>query len=293
MAYRSPPSELSVAPLPSFDGPLPRAATRRRMLVLLRSRLGATTAIVAALVVIAALIVTNIRISDRPALTANQVNSTVNQKLSTAISQLPSASSVAGSVYRAVEYGIVTIQSIHLGAPGSEELGTGIVVDKRGDILTALHVVKGASSIKVSFADGTLANASVLAADTGDDIAVLAPSRLPTVLAPEVLGGSPQVGDPIFVVGNPLGLLGSLSAGVVSGLNRSFELAPGRWMTGMIQFDAAVNPGSSGGPLLNAKGEVVGIVTGLANPAGANSFAGIGFAVPIATAGQTAGAPSK
>jgi S1-C subfamily serine protease len=64
-------------------------------------------------------------------------------------------------------------------------------------------------------------------------------------------------------------------------------------MTGMIQFDAAVNPGSSGGPLLNAKGEVVGIVTGLANPAGANSFAGIGFAVPIATAGQTAGAPSK
>jgi S1-C subfamily serine protease len=266
---------------------------RRRMLVFLRSRFGATTAIVAALVVIAALTVTNMRISDRPALTANQVNSMVNQKVSTAISQLQSPSSVAGSVYRAVEYGIVTIQSIHLGAPGSDELGTGIIVDKRGDILTALHVVQGASSIKVSFADGTLANASVLAADTGDDIAVLTPSRLPTVMAPEVLGGSPQVGDPIFVVGNPLGLLGSLSAGVVSGLNRSFELAPGRRMTGMIQFDAAVNPGSSGGPLLNAKGEVVGIVTGLANPAGANSFAGIGFAVPIATAGQTAGAPSK
>ncbi|MGA2531122.1 MAG: trypsin-like peptidase domain-containing protein [Acidimicrobiales bacterium] len=293
MTYRSAPPELSVTPRPAINEPLPRVAIWRRMMAFLRSRLGVTTAIVAALVVIAALTVTNMRISDRPALTAKQVNRMVNQKVSTAISQLQSPLSVAGSVYKAVEYGIVTIQSMHLRAPGSDELGTGIIVDKSGDILTALHVVQGASSIKVSFADGTLAFASVLATDTGDDIAVLRPSRLPTVMAPEVLGGSPQVGDQIFVVGNPLGLLGSLSAGVVSGLDRSFELAPGRRTTGLIQFDAAVNPGSSGGPLLNAKGEVVGIVTGLANPAGANSFAGIGFAVPIATAGQTAGAPSK
>ena len=267
---------------------------RRRTLVFLRSRVGATTAVVAAIVVIAGFTVTNVRISDRPALTAHQVNGLVNQKVSMAISQLQSPSSVAGRVYRAVEYGIVTIQSIHSGAPGIDELGTGVMqFDKQGDILTALHVVRGASSIRVSFADGTLANASIEAADTEDDIAVLAPSRLPSVMAPEVLGDSPQVGDPIFVVGNPLGLLGSLSAGVVSGLNRSFELTPGRRMSGMIQFDAAVNPGNSGGPLLNASGQVVGIVTGLANPSGADSFAGIGFAVPIATAGQSAGAPSK
>ena len=80
---------------------------------------------------------------------------------------------------------------------------------------------------------------------------------------------------------------------MVSGLDRSFPLADGRTLSGMIQFDAAVNPGSSGGPLLNAKGQVIGIVTGLANPAGADDFAGIGFAVPIGTAGGAAGAPAK
>ena len=108
-----------------------------------------------------------------------------------------------------------------------------------------------------------------------------------------MLGSGPQVGDQVFAVGNPLGLVASLSAGVVSGLDRTFTLGGGRTLSGMIQFDAAVNPGSSGGPLLNTEGQVIGIVEGLANPAGTDNFAGIGFAVPIATAGRAAGAPAE
>lgn len=293
VTHTSSPSELPAAASPTFNELSPSVALPRRKLIFFRSHIRGVVAAAAALVVIAGFTVTNIRISDRPALSADQVKGMINQQVNTAISQMASPASSGDGVYKAVEYGIVAIQSIRKGSPGTDELGTGIVIDKRGDILTALHVVAGAASIKVSFADGTLATASVQAADAADDIAELMPSRLPTVMAPEVLGSSPQVGDQIFVVGNPLGLDDSLSSGVVSGLNRSFELGARQKMAGMIQFDAAVNPGSSGGPLLNAQGQVIGIVTGLANPTGTDSFAGIGFAVPIATAGQTAGAPSK
>jgi S1-C subfamily serine protease len=250
-------------------------------------------ALFVALAVIAALIVTNFRISWRPAVSANEVNGIVSQKVNSAITELQSQPSVAASVYRSVEYGIVVVQSSHKGSPRSDELGTGIVVDTSGDILTALHVVEGGSSIKVTFADGTVSNASIKTSDAADDIAVLTLARPPSVIAPEVLGGAPQIGDQAFAVGDPLGLDGSLSAGVVSGLDRSFAAPNGRTLTGLIQFDAAVNPGSSGGPLLNAKGQVVGIVIGLANPAGNDSFSGIGFAEPIATAGGAAGAPSQ
>src|SRR5205085_11631389 len=107
------------------------------------------------------------------------------------------------------------------------------------------------------------------------------------------LGGAAQVGDPVFPVGNPLGLTGSLTAGVVSALARTIDTGGGRSLKGLIQFDAAVNPGNSGGPLLDRDGEVVGIVTALANPSRQPYFVGIGFAVPIATAGGAAGAPSK
>jgi S1-C subfamily serine protease len=113
------------------------------------------------------------------------------------------------------------------------------------------------------------------------------------VIVPAVLGGGVQIGDDVFAIGHPLGLVDTLTAGVVSGLNRTFKGPGGRTLTGLIQFDAAVNPGNSGGPLVNQQGQVVGIVTGIANPAGVDDFAGISFAVPIATAGGAAGAPSK
>ncbi len=103
-----------------------------------------------------------------------------------------------------------------------------MIIDTQGDILTALHVVQGASQIKLTFFDGTTAAASIKSADSADDIAVLAAAQLPSVVAPAVLGSSPQVGDEVFAVGNPLGLVASLSAGVVSGLDRTFTLGDGR-----------------------------------------------------------------
>ena len=240
----------------------------------------------------AALIVTNLRISGRPDLTSTQVNAISRNQASTAVSQLQSQPPAAVPAYRAVEAAFVVVQSKG-GASGTGELGSGVIIDSQGDILTALHVVRGASTIEVTFADGTTAAASVASSDASHDIAVLTPSTLPAVVLPAVLGNAPEIGDEVFVVGNPLGLEASLSGGVVSGLNRAFTPADGPSLSGMIQFDAAVNPGSSGGPLLNAKGQVIGIVIGLANPAGNDEFAGIGFAVPIATAGAAAGAPAK
>jgi S1-C subfamily serine protease len=101
-----------------------------------------------------------------------------------------------------------------------------------------------------------------------------------------------RVGDEAYVVGNPLGLFGSMSAGVISGFERSFKLEDSEQrLEGLIQFDAAANPGNSGGPLLNRYGQVVGIVTALANPTEQDVFIGIGFAVPITTAGGAAGLP--
>ena len=110
---------------------------------------------------------------------------------------------------------------------------------------------------------------------------------------PAVLGGGPRVGDDVYALGHPLGLVDSLTAGVVSGLDRAFPLPNGRTINGLIQFDAAVSPGNSGGPLLNRKGQVIGIVTGLANPSGNEDFVGIGFAVPIGSASRAAGAPAQ
>jgi len=110
---------------------------------------------------------------------------------------------------------------------------------------------------------------------------------------PAVLAGTPPVGDAVFAVGNPLGLRASLTSGVVSAIGRTITPPSGPALDGLIQFDAAVNPGNSGGPLLNRAGQVVGIVTALANPANQDFFVGVGFAVPIATAGGAAGGPQQ
>jgi S1-C subfamily serine protease len=240
----------------------------------------------------AALAVTNSRISGRPDLSSTQVKAIANKQASAAVSHQQSQPPAAVLAYRAVEAAFVVVQS-QGGAAGAGELGSGVMIDSQGDILTALHVVRGASSIEVSFADGMTSAATVTSSEPDHDIAVLTPAKLPTVVVPAVLGNGPQIGDQVFAVGNPLDLVASLSAGVVSGLNRTFTPADGPSIPGLIQFDAAVNPGSSGGPLLNAKGQVIGIVTGLANSAGNDEFAGIGFAVPIATAGGAAGATAK
>jgi S1-C subfamily serine protease len=162
--------------------------------------------------------------------------------------------------------------------------GTGVVANVDGTILTANHVVDGAVSIEVSFADGTKSAATVAAADPSIDIAVLAPETLPVVVVPATLGGAVAVGDDVVAIGHPLGLIDTTTTGVVSALDRSVPVPSGRVLPGLIQFDAAVNPGSSGGPLVNMRGQAVGIVVALANPTDAGTFIGIGFAVPIGAA---------
>lgn len=180
-------------------------------------------------------------------------------------------------------------------AQNGRGLGSGVVINDNGAILTSLHIVEGADEIRVTFSDGTQSQAWVIAAQPENDIAVLQPLQLPSTVVPATLGNpnALRIGDEAYVVGNPLGLYGSLSAGVISGLKRSFK-PPDRAqrLDDLIQFDAAVNPGNSGGPLLNRYGQVVGIVTALVNPSGQEAFSGIGFAVPIDLAGGAAGMPA-
>jgi serine protease DegQ len=176
----------------------------------------------------------------------------------------------------------------------ASSIGSGVIVDAAGDILTCLHVVADATSIQVTFADGTTSPATIQATQPESDIAVLAATQPPAKIVPAVLGNprSVQVGSDAYVVGSPFGLSGSISAGVVSGLNRSFQLPNGGpTLTGLIQVDAAVNPGNSGGPLVNRAGQVVGIVTALINPTNQDVFIGIGLAVPIDVAGGAARLP--
>ncbi len=248
----------------------------------------------AAVLVCVALMAMYLRASSRPATSTADVNSIVDKKVAKAITDLLALPPASVTVYDAIRPPLVVVQSQHDGGSGVESgLGSGVVVNADGDILTSLHVVQSSIGIKVTFSDGTESSATVKSSDPDNDIAVLTPAKLPGVVVPAVLGGAPQIGDEAFAVGHPLGLVGSLSAGVISGLDRSFPLAGGKALTGMIQFDAAVNPGNSGGPLLNRNGQVIGIVTGLANPAGDDAFIGIGFAVPIGTAGGAAGAPAR
>lgn len=227
-----------------------------------------------------------------PQLTAGQVNDTIAQALASATP--PPAHSAR--VYQVIRPFLVYIQAQVLHEDGEEghTVGSGVVINDSGDILTSLHVVANASEIELVFWDGTQSGAQVIVEQPDNDIAVLHPSQPPSLVAPAVLGNpnAMHVGDEAFVVGNPLGLYSSMSAGVISGFNRSFQPQESdRKLHDLIQFDAAVNPGNSGGPLLNRDGQVVGIVTALANPTEQDFFIGIGFAVPITIAGGAAGAP--
>jgi S1-C subfamily serine protease len=204
--------------------------------------------------------------------------------------------SLASRVYDAIAPSIVQIRAKLPGADAQADQvsGTGVIVDQAGTILTSLHIVKGASEIGIVFFDNTEAQASISAQDANQDIAVLRPDQLPSLVVPATLGspGALNVGDEVFTVGNPFGLRHTLTAGVVSALRRSVKSPKtGTMMADLIQFDAAVNPGNSGGPLLNRNGEVVGIVSMLLNPTDQEVFIGIGFAVPIETAGGVGGLP--
>jgi S1-C subfamily serine protease len=175
------------------------------------------------------------------------------------------------------------VPSVVLITTSKGSLGSGVIVTDTGTVLTAHHVISGGGSISILFADGTKSAATVTSVAPKIDIATLAPKKLPEVVVPATLGGSVAVGSDVVAMGNPLGLRDSTTTGIVSGLNRTSKTRAGS-LSGLIQFDAAVNPGSSGGPLLNTQGVVVGVVVSIADPGRDDAFAGIGFAVPIGAA---------
>ena len=252
-------------------------------------------AVAAALVtgVVVAVIVLATAGSPAP-LDSAHVGTIASDIVSKAIKDEQAAPPTSAVVYQKILPSIVVIETKGPSSKSDTEgLGTGVIVNTRGSILTAFHVIDGATTIRVTFADGTRSSAMVVSTDPEHDIAVVMADHPPSVIVPAVLGGGAQVGDEAYAVGNPLGYVDSLTAGVVSGLERSAETNTGKTLHGLIQFDAAVNPGNSGGPLLNRGGQVIGIVTALANPSRNGFFIGIGFAVPIGTAGGAANAPSK
>jgi S1-C subfamily serine protease len=170
-------------------------------------------------------------------------------------------------------------------------VGTGVVIDDQGTILTNLHVAGAAKKLRVQFWDGSESEAMIIGARPESDLAIIRPLKLPDELEPATLATSAGLnpGDEVVAVGFPFGIGPSASAGVVSGLGRALAEDGQPKLQNLIQFDAAANPGNSGGPLVNGDGEVVGIVTAILNPSGLRTFAGIGFAVPIENAAAAAG----
>lgn len=207
---------------------------------------------------------------------------------------LPSAATRAAE---AVMPSVVRVVGMGKGKGDKEEergIGTGVVIVDKGVILTNLHVVAGADRVLVTFHDGTESTASITGAQPENDLAVLQAHKLPDDLQAATMRSTQdlQPGDQVVAIGFPFGIGPSVSSGVVSGLQREFTSPEGkRQMSNLIQFDAAANPGNSGGPLVTMDGEVVGIVTAILNPTPARTFIGIGFAVPIENAASAAGMP--
>ncbi|RQP26103.1 S1C family serine protease [Piscinibacter terrae] len=175
----------------------------------------------------------------------------------------------------------------------SRSTGTGVVIVDNGTILTNLHVVAGSKRIRVTFADGHESDANLVSVQAENDLAVLRAKSIPDDLQPATMRGTGDLipGDEVLAVGFPFGIGPSASGGVISGLKRSFRAPEGERLTNLIQFDAAANPGNSGGPLVTMDGAVVGIVTAILNPGEQGTFIGIGFAVPIENAAAAAGMP--
>jgi len=168
-------------------------------------------------------------------------------------------------------------------APTVQGLGSGWLFDDEGHVVTNQHVVEGADKVTVAFQDGTEVKATVVGADASTDVAVLKLASVPDSVTPLDLGStsSLELGDPLVAIGSPLGLQGTVTAGIVSGLGRDIEAPDGFTIDGAVQTDAALNHGNSGGPLLDLSGRVVGMNAQIASDSGANS--GIGYAIPVET----------
>ncbi|GAA2740017.1 hypothetical protein GCM10009868_00460 [Terrabacter aerolatus] len=286
------------APEPQDEEPAPAGRGRRirdTLAVLARVPRRAWWGLAVAVVIVGLVVAYAVtRPPGPPVLTQRDVDTSVQLAIAKRAEAEAAAPADGTVAHAAIEPSLVLIQTRDvIGGQQAEGSGAGVVVNADGTVLTALHVVDGATAIMVTFSDGTTSPATVATRTPASDIATLTPARLPDTVVPAVIGGSVPVGAPVFAVGHPLGLEDSLSAGVVSALDRTVRVKGDRTLEHLIQIDAAVNPGNSGGPLLNKAGQVVGIVTGLANPTDQSLFVGIGFAVPIATAAGSAGSPPR
>lgn len=225
--------------------------------------------------------------------TQDDINAAVLKTLEKSI--LPSP---AVKAYDAISPSLVRIIGMGKDKDSKEDselsVGTGVVIVDKGIILTNLHVVRRAETIKVTFADGLESTATIVGAQPENDLAVLQAHTIPDDLAAATMRSTADLapGDQVIAVGYPFSIGPSVSSGVISGLNRSFRSPEGKqMMTNLIQFDAAANPGNSGGPLVTMDGEVIGIVSAIFNPNQQRTFIGIGFAVPIESAASAAGLP--
>ena len=227
----------------------------------------------------------------------NSDKSSAEQSPSPTAQATPSTSKDESSVpdlYDAVRPAVVRITSISttrtaFGTQQGEGLGSGIILDKDGNILTNYHVVQNANQLQVTLGDQSTASAEVVGTDPAGDLAVIKaafPSDI--TLSPATLGDSDQIrtGESVIAIGNPFGLDGTVTEGIVSGLDRTLAEQQSRPLRELIQTDAAINPGNSGGPLVDLNGEVIGVNTAIENPSGTNTFSGIGYAIPINAAKQ-------
>lgn len=191
------------------------------------------------------------------------------------------------SVYKERSGGVVNITSTAIGydyfynpVPTSGA-GSGIVIDKKGHIVTNNHVIRNAQRLEVTLSDGSKWLANLVGTDPKNDIAVISIDSPADKLSPVPFGDSAhlEVGQKVLAIGNPFGLQGTLTTGIISSLVRTLRTEEGVTMENIIQTDAAINPGNSGGPLLNTAGELIGVNTAIFSPSGGN--VGIGFAVPV------------
>ena len=226
-------------------------------------------------------------------ITQEHIDSAVAHSLQEAVLPSPAVKAYEAILPSVVRVsGFVTDPTTKMETPHG--VGSGVVIVDNGTILTNLHVVSGADRIMVTFFDGTESAAHVTGMRPEHDLAVIRAQIIPDDMLAATMASSEKLspGDHVFAVGFPFGIGPSISAGVVSGVKRNFMSPEGkRLLTNLIQFDAAANPGNSGGPLVTAEGEVVGIVTAILNPTEARTFIGIGFAVPIENAASAVGMP--
>ena len=294
------PPQLAADPAPTAEpappGDAPAEPTKTRSPSRLRRALGrsARPLLVLAGALLALGLVAGYQAS-KPAprtLTQEDIDAAVLHTLET--KTLPSPMAKA---YDAIRESVVRVRAMGPDdEKGGEEVergvGSGVVIVDKGIILTNLHVVSNAKRVSVVFAGGLESDATVIGVQPENDLAVLQAKTLPDDLPAATLRSTRDLmpGDQVIAVGFPFGIGPSVTSGVISGLRREYRSPEGkRLLTNLIQFDAAANPGSSGGPLVTADGEVVGIVTAILNPTEQHVFIGIGFAVPIENAAAAVG----